>query len=421
VRALFVVLLLTAAFPAAARLQVGAAAVAINPEVDSYLAGYDRDRRVQGIHDDVFVKAVVVKDEQQALAFVVVDCIGLLFPDVARIRQRVADLLDSEQLEPERIIVSSTHTHSGPDVAGLWGGHLFSSGRDEDYIDRLVETAALQIVAAFEAMQPAVMKADSALLQLSWVRNLSEPGLLDDRFNVIQFSGLDGSSIATLSNFPCHPTVLGPENHLVSADYLGGFYQAMDRRYGGVNLFLQGAIGGWVQPEQGDRSFELARDYGEMLALVSMELLRYAQPISRTSIAFASRSFEIPLQNWGFRLLMFLGVVERDLVAGQVPTQVAWGAIGPVQFATHPGETSPAYSLATRELMGSPRYSMVLGLGLDALGYILKPDFFDNPDAYPHADYLTTVSVGPAAAPSVMQALASIIPPAADSESKPLP
>ncbi len=35
----------------------------------------------------------------------------------------------------------------------------------------------------------------------------------------------------------------------------------------------------------------------------------------------------------------------------------------------------------------------ILGLGNDALGYILKPEYFENP-SLPHAEYLTRMSVG---------------------------
>jgi hypothetical protein len=395
-------------------LEAGAASAVITPDEGSYLAGYGRDRQSTGVYDDVFVKAVVIRDETDALAIVVVDCIGLLHDDVQRIRQRVQERLGAGQLDPERIIVTSTHTHAGPDVAGLWGSHIFSSGRDEGYISELVNVAAEQIAEAYAASVPVEMKVGSALLKLSWVKNLSEPGLLDHGVTAIQLIDEAGRSVATLTNFPCHPTVLDGDNHLVSADYVGGFYQAMDQRFGGVNVFLQGAIGGWVQPEQGDRSIELARDYGELLALVSERLLEDAERLVVPTIAFAATTFDIPLENWGFKLLMFVGVLDRETYSGSMRTETAWFSIGGVQFATHPGETSPAYSLATRELMGNPRHSMILGLGLDALGYMLRPVFFEQPEEFPHADYLTTVSVGPEAAPRLMAALAEIIPDAVE-------
>lgn len=407
---LLVLLIFVYVCDANAALRVGASAASVSPQQQVFLAGYDRNRRSDGEHDPVFAKAVVVTDAHSAIAIVVIDCIGLLYPDVVRIRERAGQLLNGGLLSPEQIIVTSTHTHAGPDVAGLWGAHIFSNGRDEAYIDFLVETAARQVVNALAQLQPATLRVASAQAELSWVENRSEPGLLDNTITTVQFINPTGRSIATLTNFPCHPTVLGPENHLLSSDYVGGFYQAMDQRHGGANLFLQGAIGGWVQPLQGDRSFTLATDYGELLAQISTALLLEAESIRTPALEFTAATLDLPLENFGFKLLMFLGVLDREIFAGHLRTEVAWFSIGGIQFATHPGETSPAYSLATRELMGNPDHSVILGLGLDALGYILKPEYFETPEEFPHAEYLTTVSVGPHSAPELMAALAKIIP-----------
>ena len=399
-------------------LEVGAASAPISPGMGTFLAGYDRDRRSEGVADEVFAQAVVIADEHLALAIVVIDCIALLHDDVLAIRRRVMARLTEQNnplpLTAERIVVTSTHTHSGPDVAGLWGRHLFSSGRDEAYIERLVSTAAEQVLRAAEGRVPARARGASVRAVLSWVENVSEPGLLDDRLSVMQFvraTGPDaGASIATLTNFACHPTVLGPDNHLVSADYVAGFYADMAAALGGVNLFLQGSIGGWVQPVQADRSFGLAAGYGETVAVIAQAALSEAVDQTSSMLAFRSTDIRFPLENFGFRLMLWLGVLDRELEDGHFRTQAAWFSIGDAQFVTHPGETSPAYSLASRALMDDAQHTFVLGLGLDALGYILKPEYFEHPELIPNADYLTSVSVGPQTGPLLMQALEALIP-----------
>jgi hypothetical protein len=37
----------------------------------------------------------------------------------------------------------------------------------------------------------------------------------------------------------------------------------------------------------------------------------------------------------------------------------------------------------------------VLGLSQDALGYIIKPSFFESSNHIPHSKYLTGMSIGP--------------------------
>ena len=54
-------------------------------------------------------------------------------------------------------------------------------------------------------------------------------------------------------------------------------------------------------------------------------------------------------------------------------------------------------------------HAFIMGLTQDAIGYILKPDYFANESAYSHGKYLTSVSVGPEAGPRIMDALARVV------------
>ena len=239
------------------------------------------------------------------------------------------------------------------------------------------------------------------------MENICEPELLDRTTTVLQFQGCEGNSVLTLTNFACHPTVMDGVTDQVSSDYVAGFYRAMGEQLGGEHLFLQGAIGGWVQPVKEGRSFELADTYGRSVADAALAALAGAVSVPEPEIQFASKKLTLALENEGFKALAAAGVL--DLPPGDtVQTEVAWFRIGPVQFATHPGETSPFYALETRKLMGAGP-SFVLGLTLDALGYILKPEYFTNPEMK-FADYLTSMSVGPRTGPAVMDALGEIIP-----------
>src|SRR5690606_33289150 len=99
-------------------------------------------------------------------------------------------------------------------------------------------------------------------------------------------------------NFACHPTILDGNNTLISADYPSGFYKYMKSKIGGINLFLQGAIGGWVQPEHVPRNFETAEKKGSELAQSVLTALQSsAKPIACNDINFRSKVFEIPVRN----------------------------------------------------------------------------------------------------------------------------
>lgn len=396
-----------AAEPAPLAWHVGAGSASIDPPVGTLLAGYDRNRRSTGTLDPLMVRTVVVDDARKPVAFVVLDNIGLTRPDVQRIQQQVHERIPA--LDPSRVIVSSTHTHAGPDVVGLWGEYLWSSGRDENHVGQLIGRAVETVESAWRVRVPAQLRVASREMPMDWVVNVSEPGLLDHRMTVLQFTDGDGVSIATLTNYACHPTVLGPDNTLTSADYVHGFVTRMAAALPGEHLFLQGAIGGWVQPLQGDRSPALATALGGELAEGALDLLAHARDIEATPIRFASRDVAVPLANWGFRLFSWLGILQRDMPDGIMTTTVARFELGPVAFVTHPGETSPAWSLESRQITGA-EHTVVMGLTQDAMGYILKPDYFERPDRYAEAEYLTSVSVGPEAGPTLMAALRALQP-----------
>lgn len=393
--------------PTAERLHAGAASTVVSPAPGAFIAGDARNRRFTGVHDPLFARALYLSDGTTALALVVVDNIGLTHPDIEHMRRRAVELAGDPALTPQRVVVSSTHTHSGPDVVGLWGEHELSSGRDPAYVDALVEAVATQVAAAAAARRPVTARVASGDHDLDWVQNVSEPGLLDRRVTVLQFVADDGAPVATLTNFACHPTVLDAVFDQVSSDYVGGFYARMGERVGGEHLFLQGAIGGWVQPDKTGRGVALAERYGASVAETALALLEGAQPLTAPTIRFASRRFEIPLENPGFLALLDAGVLERPLREGHIATEAAWFAVGEVEFLTHPGETSPAHSLSSRSLLGA-EHSMVLGLTLDALGYILKPEYFEAGATFPSADYLTATSVGPEAAPRLLAVLEAL-------------
>ena len=383
-------------------LRVGVASAHINPEVGAYIAGDRQDRKFTGVRDSLFAKAVVFSDGEEKIALVTLDCIGLMFPEVQRIRQRAAELCP---IDASRIVVSSTHTHSGPDVVGLWGSDYAHSGVDSVYMEFLVQTAARQVKNALANLQPAKVITAETQFGEPWVQNICDEEI-DRTVAIMQLQQPDGAPIATLTNFACHPTYLDAKFSEVSADYVQGYYRTVKASGGGEAFFLQGAIGGWVQPVDGEASFEKAYQRGNELAQAVRQALGSGKELSNTRLAYGSLPLQFPVENEGWKQLAAIGTIKRS-IADSVETEVSWFAVGDAQFATHPGETAPYYGLETKRLMGGgPKF--ILGLGNDAIGYILKPSFFEDP-SIPHAEYLTSMSVGKPAGPLMMEGLSQLI------------
>jgi hypothetical protein len=386
---------------------VGAASTLINPAPETFLGGYDKDRKCTGVHDDLHAKAVVFDDNKTPVALVILDSLGLQYDTVQEARKAASDRVKAIALPPERIVICSTHTHCSPDVIGIYGPDEATTGRNPAYLKKVVDQIAVAVAKAVDRLQPATLtwvKTEGG----PWAVNDSEPGVTEKAVTILQCVDAKGKPIATLTHFACHPTVLDGDTTLASADWVGAFYADMDKAVPGENLFLQGGVGGWIQPETPERTFSLAEKYGKDLAERVLAALPKAQPIDGSAIRFANKPFDMPNDSEAFKQMAEAHLVPRPM-ADTIQTEVAWFSVGNAQFATHPGETAPAFTWATQKLMDTePKF--VLGLGLDELGYIIRPEFFDKPDQFPAGPYLTSMSAGRNAGPSMMTALESIIP-----------
>ena len=148
-----------------------------------------------------------------------------------------------------------------------------------------------------------------------------------------------------------------------------------------------------MQPEKVDRTFEEAEQKGRALGAVVTDALKRSKMLEGHKLSFSSSRFEMPINNKALKQMAAAGIIRRDIGEG-TPTEIAWFSIGNAVFATQPGETSPLYSFATKNLMTNKGPKFVLGLGQDELGYILKPEFFDPGTKLHVAPYLTGMSPG---------------------------
>ena len=98
-------------------LRAGAARRIITPPVGIAMVGWlyraAGDPIARYVHDDLYVKALVLQRGDSAWALLTTDLVGVDAVATARIRQGIAQ---QTNLAPESILVSATHCHSGPTV-----------------------------------------------------------------------------------------------------------------------------------------------------------------------------------------------------------------------------------------------------------------------------------------------------------------
>ena len=85
------------------------------------------------VHDPLKLKSLIIETGTSSIVLVSLDLVLLEFPEALRIRKDIADGLD---LPLDAVILSTTHTHTGPGVGDWceWEGRV-------NYEDDLSEKA----------------------------------------------------------------------------------------------------------------------------------------------------------------------------------------------------------------------------------------------------------------------------------------
>ena len=284
-------------------LTAGAARVLINPPLNLPMAGYGARQGVsQGVLDDLQAKVLVLGGKENSVAFVTMDLIGV-FPDSQQeqLRSRVRDSVGIQD-----IIFSCSHTHSGPSLKGE---------NPDTWQKDLVERIGTAIEDAWKSRQSAKIGSGAGQAFIGhnrlYYKRLGGGKMLwrnetkirtspvDPTVMVVRLDRQDGSPLALIVNYACHPVVLGPENLHYSADYPGEMMRmvesSLDRS---ICFFVQGAAGDInpyydkTPPSQG--GVELMRETGRELG---KEVLRVARSIITKAMAEPKiKSWREPLQ-----------------------------------------------------------------------------------------------------------------------------
>ncbi|WP_418606984.1 amidohydrolase family protein [Georgenia sp. SUBG003] len=202
-------------------VRAGVAVRDVTPGPGCLMSGFvARTSPATGAHDTLLVQALVVEDT----AVVTVDVVGLHEEDCGTVRRRCP-------LPDDRVVVHATHTHGGPvSMRGRLG-----SPRDEGWWQRVLDACVNAVTEAVEKQEPAIVRAGYAEAP-GIARNRRRPdGPVDDAVPVVRLERDDGSVLATVVSYACHPVVLGADNTLLTADYPGVVRRRLSEATGGAH------------------------------------------------------------------------------------------------------------------------------------------------------------------------------------------
>lgn len=216
-------------------MRIGIGEVDITPSFPCPLAGFGLARKANhtGVHDPIGVRCFLFESDGEMIALVVCEVIGLKKHIVDKIRQAVPGDLG---IPVERIVVTCTHTHGAPVIEG-------------EFLQLLISSAVKAIALAHEDLRDGILHAGVASHE-HWIgfnRRELETGFLpvDREIPFILVSETDGKLRALLFHYACHPSILGPDNLLITADW-PGFTRSILREHLGGDvsiLYLKGTEG----------------------------------------------------------------------------------------------------------------------------------------------------------------------------------
>jgi hypothetical protein len=222
-------------------LMAGWGRAVITPPLGTPLTGFgDRKGRPStGVHDELFVKALVLSDGDSYAAIIGADM--LIVPE------NVADIAGARiatetALKSGDILFNASHTHSGPGAFGPGPvSKVFSGAYDKAVVDALAKAFADAVMQAFNALEPATL-ASGSLAVPGYIRNRARDAAVDPFLDYLRVQQAD-SDEAYVVRYSAHPTVLGGRNMAFSAGFPGYLQRRIENEVGAFAMYLAGAAG----------------------------------------------------------------------------------------------------------------------------------------------------------------------------------
>ncbi|MFI5387858.1 MAG: hypothetical protein ACHQ50_17260 [Fimbriimonadales bacterium] len=195
-----------------------------------------------GVLDRLYARVLYLSQGAETIAWLHCDLIGFErdFAQAAR-----ADVGAALGIASDRVVLSATHTHSGPPTI-----RLLEAGRyDDSYVAALLRDLISLAVTAAQEPEACAIQSSSSLHRLACNRRKEEEpeGTL---CTSLRFVRPDGSLKAVFANYAVHPVALGSANRMISGDIHGLAPQSLGVE-NAILFMTNGACGDLNPPAEG--------------------------------------------------------------------------------------------------------------------------------------------------------------------------
>ena len=378
--------------PVWAGLRAGTAKVDITPATHEIMWGFeDRLAPAESTLDPLYARVLVLEAGDRRLAIVALD-LGRSFGEPALDRLRESARKSSRI---SCLLLSASHTHSAPIIKDEY------SGAAPEWELRALQRIEASIAEAVSHLQNARIGWGTGSAYIGHNRlRLQDDGTMawfernptmiptapvDPTVTVLRVDRADGTPLAVLVNYACHPVVLGSDNRQYSADFPAAMNRTVEQALGGdvMSMFLQGAPGD-INPYHAvtpiNENAVKMRDWtgarlGAEAARVAREI--HTEDVPAASIDFREETLRFALR-WDaekFRagLLKFLGQKTLDLYGSPIHSGIESRVTAvlinrQIAIATFPGEPFVDFQTNWRGRCPTPA-SLLLGYTNGYHGY----------------------------------------------------
>ena len=276
----------------------------ITPPKGLELAGYPHYPRYnEGAHDPLYATCMYLSDNGAEVAMVTLDLLFFSKQHTKTVRDKVASLCG---MKKECVMVSCSHTHSGPWASGRLDIESLEAGKEQpkEYVDFLINTIVESISEAKNSAYPAYFASGvevcGAESGVGGNRRLMG-GPHDPLVSVMAVKDMSGKVRGAFVNYTLHPTFIHEWSNVCTADYPCYLKLELEELTGGAIVgFTQGTSGNQSSRyyRKGE-SYDEAERVGRILGKAAYKVVEKAQWFDTITIKAASGEIEVDIRDFG--------------------------------------------------------------------------------------------------------------------------
>ncbi len=278
--------------------EVGVAKIDITPDFPVRLNGYyGRNAEATNAAQHIFAKALAIGSDKEGPA-IIITIDNCIIPRMVR-EQVVERLIKKAYIEPSRVALCVSHTHTAPCLTGA-APNLFGMdipAADQAHIDRytreLIDKVEKVSLAALKDRHPATLGWGQDKATFAANRRTKD-GPVDDDLPFLVMTDSKGNLRAILANYACHCTTLGGNFTQICGDWAGYAQEYLETEHPGAIVLTAIGCGADANPNPRG-SLDLAKKHGREFAdAVNHSLAHTVTPL-RGELECRIKEIELPL------------------------------------------------------------------------------------------------------------------------------